>query len=76
MNVRELIEFLSKQNPDALVVEDIPVTNGKYVELSARGDVVLCGVNEGSRYTVRTYTQNRGRIPCVVLTVDHEPRGL
>lgn len=75
MNVRELIQYLSTQDPEALVVEAVPTISDEFVELRpADGEEAtqICGVKEGKH--ARYYKAGRGRIPCVVLTYDNAPR--
>lgn len=74
MNVRELIEYLSTQNPDALVVEEVSLSSDEFVELTAEHRVAFCGVDQSGRGMGRLYKAGRGRIPCVILTVDNERR--
>lgn len=73
MNVRELIDALSKFNPEALVVEEVPTSDGEFVELEYSGEqLVYCGLKDG-RYA-RLYKKGLGKIPCVILSYDSEPR--
>jgi len=73
MKVSDLIAYLSTQDPEALVVEEVPCSNNEYVEITAQKETVHCGVIEG-RHS-RRYRSGRGRIPCVVLTFDVSPVG-
>lgn len=69
MNVREMVEWLSKQNPEALVLLD---SSGEPMpELKGVGTVNV-GLTHGKQ--VRRYSVKRGRIPAVVLDYDINPR--